>query len=161
MTLPNTIADKFALLFSTDWFRPYRTLTGFTPRAGNEAAFQHEIRALVGRMMSDTPCYWHINFSDERLADIRRGLLDILDRHESDESNLSFIRALVIGDDHHAAMTEIAMAFWDDYEAALADINSADITATDWDRQVAAFTPDRPSLLQDFVSMTVLRGDVG
>ena len=56
-------------------------------------------------------------------------------------------------------MTDISMAFWDDYEGALAGINRADIMASVWDKQVAAFTPDLPSLLQDFVSMTVLRGE--
>lgn len=111
--------------------------------------------------MSDTPCYWHVDFTDERLTGTRENLLGILDRYASEESNLSFIRALVTGDDHDAAMTEISMAFWDDYEASLASINRADITATDWDKQIASFTPDLPSLLQDFVSMTVLRGDVG
>ena len=111
-------------------------------------------------MMSDQQCYWHIAFTEERLAETQKGLLDILDRHASEESNLSFICALVMGDDHRAAMTDISAVFWDDYEATLAGISRADITTTDWDKQVAAFTPDEPCFLQDFVSMTVLRGDV-
>jgi hypothetical protein len=160
MSPPNNTADLFVLLFSTDWFRPYRMVTGFTPKPGNEPAFQHEIRTVVQQMMSDTSCYWDAEFTEERLTRTRESLLGILDRYRSDESNLSLIRALVVGDDHNAAMTEISMKFWDDYEVSLASINRADIAESDWDKQIASFTPDLPSLLQDFVSMTVLGGDV-
>ena len=62
MTAPNTVADKVVLLFSADWFRPHWALTGFVPEEAD--AFQREVRDLVDRMMDDTTCYWHINFSE-------------------------------------------------------------------------------------------------
>jgi hypothetical protein len=93
----DTTADKFVLLFSADWFRPHWALTGFIPKDGDGAAFQHEIRNLAGRMMDDAPRYWHTNFSDKRIADTREAFLDALTRHEGEGSNLGLVRALVMG----------------------------------------------------------------
>ena len=110
MATPNTIADKFALLFSADWFRPHWALTGFVPKNG--AAFQGDIRDVVKRMMGDTPCYWHIDFTEHRLGETREALLGSLTRHEGKGSNSSLIRALIIGDDPGEASADISMAFW-------------------------------------------------
>ena len=151
MSSPNTVADKFVLLFSADWYRPYWSMTGFVPRADLGTAFQNEMREAVAGIMGDATCYWDVRFSERRLGQTRNALLSALDRHSGEDSKLGFIRALVEQRDTDEAFTEVSMAFFgDDFEAKLDEINQADFEATEWDRHLAAFTPDLPTLIQDF-----------
>lgn len=156
MTARNNVADKFVLLFSADWFRPYWGLTGFVPKDGD--GFQRDIRDLVGCMLDDMPCYWHIDFSEARLAKTRDGFLATLDQHHEQESNLALIRAMIAGEPVDHAMAEVSMAFWDAYERTIEDIRRADTARSEWDRHLIALTLDLPSLLQDFAIATLLRG---
>jgi len=155
MSAPNTMADKFVLLFSTDWFRPHWTLTGFVPRTGTAPAFQQETRDFVSSMMGDATSYWDLPFTDRRLSSTRDFLFDALDRYHAEESKLGLIRAMVAGTDLSEALTDVSMAFWNDYEATIDEIRRADLTATDWDRRVVAFFADLPWLLQGH-ALTVL-----
>jgi hypothetical protein len=158
MPTPNTTADKFVLLFSSDWFRPHWELTGFVPKDGESEAIQQEMRDLVTPMMDGAACYWDINFTDDRLAQTRADLLTSLIQHAAEESNLSLIRALVSGDDPADALTAVSMALWDNYDGSLEEIEQANLAATDWDRRLVALTPDLPSFVQNFILVTVLRG---
>ena len=157
MNAPNNMADKFVLLFSADWFRPHWALTGFVPKDGDSAALQREARDLVDRMMGDTACYWHIDPTEGRRKETRNALLDALSRHHGEGSNLGLIHALIMGDDPSEALTEVSMAFWGNYDAPVQAIRRADLTATEWDRHLVAFTPDLPSFLQDFALSGLLR----
>jgi hypothetical protein len=150
MSTPNNTADKFVLLFSADWYRPYWGMLGLVPGAALATPFQTEMREAVAGILGDAACYWDVSFSKSRLGQTRDALFGGLNRHSAHESKLGFIRALVEGRDPHEALTEFSMAFWDDYEAKLNEISQADFQATGWDRHLAALTPDLPTLLQDF-----------
>ena len=150
-------ADKFALLFSSDWFRPYWRVSGFVPRPGDEDLFQQRMRSLVGRMMQGTDCYWSVSFAETRLAETRHAFLNVVEGSASHESKLSLIRAIVHAGAFDDALVEVSMAFWDDYEATVAAINEANLMSTDWDRYLVGLTQDLPSLLQDFALIAILR----
>jgi len=47
MNLPNTDADKFVLLFSSDWFMPYWHVLGLDVRDGHAPRFQGVMRQLA------------------------------------------------------------------------------------------------------------------
>jgi hypothetical protein len=53
------------------------------------------------------------------------------------------------------ALTQVSTAFWDNYETRLQEINQADFKATEWDRYLAALTPDLPTLTQDFALLVM------
>ena len=57
-------------------------------------------------------------------------------------------------------MADVSMAFWNDYEGDIEEIRRADLAKTEWDRRLIAFTPDLPSLLQDFAIVTLLGGGI-
>jgi len=150
-------ADKFALLFSSDWFRPYWPVSGFVARRGDEGLFQQRIRSLVSRIIQDADCYWNVSFAETRVAETRSAFLNIMERSASRESKLSLIRAIVDGVLLNDAVVEVSMAFWDDYETTVEAINSANLVSSDWDRYLVGLTPDLPSFLQDFAVVDVLR----
>ena len=153
-----TTADKFALLFSTDWFRPHWTVTGFVPQAADGQLFQQSMRKLVDAIIGDAPSYWLVEFSEPRLCRTRDEFLQALDSCDSSQSDLSLIRAMVANRGTSDTLTAVSMMFWNNYEAIRKLIACADITSTDWDRHIVALTPDLPSHLQDFVCVSVLGG---
>ena len=65
-SLPNTKADKFVMLFSADWFRPYWYVTGFKADAESRDLFQQEMRSQVKALMGDADQYWHLSFKNQR-----------------------------------------------------------------------------------------------
>jgi hypothetical protein len=155
--MPKLDADKFVLLFSSDWFRPYWRVSGFVPKPGDEDLFQQSMRSLVGRMMQDTDCYYDVSFAETRLGETGRAFLSVVEGSASHESKLSLIRAIVHAGALGDALVEVSMAFWDDYEATIAAINEMNLTSTEWDRYLVSLTPELPSMLQDFAVMQVLK----
>jgi hypothetical protein len=70
---PDTMADKAAMLLSTDWFAPYWSVIGI--EAENEKqCFQNGCRDIVRRLVGDAGDYYLIDFSEDRIEQTRKDL---------------------------------------------------------------------------------------
>ena len=74
-SVPNNTADKFVLLFSADWFRPFWHVTGFKVQPGSDGDFQQEMRSEVRALIDDAEQYWHVPFTEQRIENTRSALL--------------------------------------------------------------------------------------
>ena len=81
-------ADKFIMLFSTDWFFDYWSVLGvaFTPE--NKIRFQHGCQGIVRDMVGDAAEYWLIHFSNERVRRTLSLLQDLLIECEVSDVNV-------------------------------------------------------------------------
>jgi len=64
----NTAVDRLTMLLSTDWFAGLWAVIGLKMEAEKEACLRKGCREIVREMISGTEEYWHIDFSDDRLA---------------------------------------------------------------------------------------------
>ncbi|MBO9576136.1 MAG: hypothetical protein J7494_10395 [Sphingobium sp.] len=146
MYLPSTDADKYILLFSSDWFMPYWQVLGLQVREGHALRFQQTMRALATELMKDAKEYWHIAFGEDRVQSTREKWLGALTSHSAKTSRL------VILDRWHfssAERKELRTALAADFSETWAEINDASVDTTEWDRWLLSLTPDLPELLKD------------
>jgi hypothetical protein len=154
----NTIADRFVLLFSADWFKPYWKITGFWPKPGLAEACQLRMRALVERLVDGASTYWEIDFTADRIHSTRADFITLITDLRDPASDVEYIDALTNREDVREAITKVSMAHWSDYETTVHDVDRVKLTETEWDRYLANLTPDLPSYLRDF-AVSLLRGE--
>lgn len=154
----NNIADRFALLFSADWFKPYWEIMGFSPNLGLAEEFQLRMRVLVESLVDGAKTYWEIDFAPNRILSTRKVFVTLITDLQDPASDTAYINALTNGDDVGEALTKLSMVRWSNYEATVHDVNRANLLETEWDRYLANLTPDIPFYLQDF-AVSLLRGE--
>jgi hypothetical protein len=177
---PDTTADKFAMLLSTDWFTPYWALIGLD--AGNHVCLQQGCREIVKQLIGSEENYYLISFADDRLSATRDAVTALgqvcklsgqaaasidavcAPRRERDEEQTSAwmltgvtLQTLTQDDELTPAIREILQrsreAFAFDSEV-LGD--SCKKSPTEWDAYIRQLTPELPCSLGDFVCVSLI-----
>src|SRR6516162_11289086 len=93
-TIPDTMADKAAMLLSTDWFGPYWSVIGI--EADNaKVCIQNGCRDIVRGFVGDAGDYYLINFSHDRIEGTREDLRLLIRNCKLNEAAATRIHDLI------------------------------------------------------------------
>ena len=151
--------DQLAMLFSTDWFQPCMSVTGYSVLAGREAEFLEEIRRIVDEMVAGAPEYWLVSFDQVRLEHTKGRFLNALDRFRGASATTQLLLEEIGGQSHAERMSLPCVARMRELHDRLSfDLDSIAIDLTVWDQKIIALTPDLPAYGKDNLSHYFLHG---
>jgi hypothetical protein len=141
-------ADKFTMLFSSDWFRPYWHLLGVEISDAMKAReFQTAMQTEVSKMIGQEADYYLISFEPSRAAKTRASLFEALSEYAEPTSNLGLLNLHELGHRERRAMQgPILLTHYQGWEEA----RSAPTNCTEWDRRLQSLTPNDADALLNF-----------
>jgi DNA-directed RNA polymerase specialized sigma24 family protein len=177
----DTSVDNVAMLLSTDWFFPYRSLIGIEVESQKDCV-QNGCREIVQRFIGSAAEYYHCDFSSERLEETRRlmlalankcGLCGVVqeaisglvandpERKQSSTNGwlFSVVADKLATDRELDTATRIVLQEMRSENSPGAEIRFERIgteSVTNWDKYIRSLTPEIPSTLANFVSVDLL-----
>lgn len=142
-------ADMFAMLFSSDWFRPYWHLLGIEISDAMKAGeFQAAMRTQVSAMIGQESDYYLISFEPSRAAKTRASLFEALSQYAEPSSDLGLLNLHELGPrERRAIQGPLLLTHYMGWEEA----KSASTDCTEWDRWLQSLTPNDADALLNFV----------
>lgn len=145
-------ADMFAMLFSSDWFRPYWHVLEVKVSDEEKARqFQTAMRTEVSEMIGQNAEYYLISFEPSRAAATRARLFDALSKYADPALDLGLLD--LHGLDHRerrAAQGPILLSHYHEWE----EIRSVPMNHSPWDKWLRSLTPNVPDALLNFALET-------
>ena len=174
--LADATADQLAMLLSTDWFLPHWRLIGIDA-GSNDIAFQQRCRGIVRNLIGEASEYYHISFTETRLATTRMALVRAAaacvptagterieqictpDPYRDEKHKTAWVLLDVVGpemlqdqDLEPTIRTALNGAKqWFKFDSELLNRQCVE-SPTDWDSYIRRLTPEQPSALFDFVA---------
>ena len=176
----NPIADKIAMLLSTDWFLDQWNEMGMISDSNARIAMQAKCREIVEQIFEGATDYWQVSFEDVRIRSTQSLLLAATRECKLEACDVELLMRIVNQtpaevDEANSislleSLTQLLLSGGGDEEAALPGglvvsieksfsyptMERADIVVrclnsdTDWDKKIRGLTPDLPDLLGDF-----------
>lgn len=175
--LRDTTADHLSMLLSTDWFLPHWFLIGIDA-ASNAIALQQTCRNIVRDLIGEASEYYHISFTEGRLATTRNALVRAAaacslptacvkrieqictpnpyrdEQHKTAWVLLDVVGPELLQDQHLEPTIRTALngaKQWFKFDAELLNRQCVE-SRTAWDSYIRDLTPEQPSALSDFVA---------
>jgi hypothetical protein len=177
------------MLLSTDWFFDHWSVIGLQVAEQRRSCVQQGCRHVVRQMISRVDQYWHISFSQSRIAETRslffalmakchfdRAAIDRIKEIELDAQSPNIpkkqswiLTALTerlledgesrVGTPSAAVVAKVKLT-WEETAAPPVSLKQINLgSASEWDQYIRSLTPDLPTLLSDYASTELIKTD--